>query len=438
MLAGWSQGMPDEPAEDRSSGGTPFRRDVRVFLAARFSNSAAWQMQGVAVGWYVYALTDSAFDLGLIGLIQFLPMIGLALPAGHFVDRHARRPVAVAAFTIEALCSLALAVMAATGVGSAALVFVAIASYGVGRAFEQPSMNSWLPTLVPAREFPRVAAANSLTSQTAVIVGPAIGGFLYLAGPHVPFLAAAMLQIIGLIAVMRLPAQRARDGAGAPLSSDAVLEGVRFIWRNQIVLSVLTLDFVCVLFGGAVALMPIFARDILAVGPAGLGILRSGPAIGALVIGIVLTRRPPQRGIGRRLLITIAVYGVATLVFGVSRSFALSLAALVVVGAADMLSVVIRHTMVQLAAPDAIRGRVTAVFGLFTGASNQLGQFESGVTAAWFGPVGSVVLGGLATVAVVGYWAVRFPALRRMDRLVPADAPVDRPREPVSGSSNLR
>jgi MFS family permease len=428
--------MPDEAAEDRSSGGRPFRRNVRVFLAARFSASCAWQMQGVAVGWYVYALTDSAFDLGLIGLIQFLPMIGLSLPAGHFVDRHARRPVAVAAFTIEALCSLALAVMAATGAGSAALVFLAIASYGVGRAFEQPSMNSWLPTLVPAREFPRVAAANSLTSQTAVIVGPAIGGFLYLAGPHVPFLAAALLQITGLVAVMALPAQRA--ASRGPLTRDALLEGVRFIWRNEIVLGALTLDFVCVLFGGAVALMPIFARDILAVGPAGLGILRSGPAIGALVMGIVLTRRPPQRHVGQRLLATIAVYGAATLLFGVSRLFALSLAALIVVGAADMLSVVIRHTMVQLAAPDAIRGRVTAVFGLFTGASNQLGQFESGVTAAWFGPVGSVVLGSLVTIAVVAYWALRFPVLRRADRLVPADTPMDTPREAMPGLRNIR
>lgn len=424
--------MPDETAEDRSPGGTPFRRNVRIFLAARFSASAAWQMQGVAVGWYVYALTDSAFDLGLIGLVQFLPMVGLALPAGHFVDRHARRPVAVAAFTIEALCSLALALMAVMGAGGSVAVFLVIACYGVGRAFEQPSMNSWLPTIVPAREFPRVAAANSLTSQSAVILGPAIGGFLYLAGPHVPFLVAALLQICGLIAVMRLPGQR--PAAREPLSRDALLQGVRFIWRNQVVLGTLTLDFVCVLFGGAVALMPIFARDILAVGPAGLGILRSAPAVGALAMGIVLTRRPPQRRIGARLLVTVAVYGAATLAFGLSQSFALSLAALVVVGGADMLSVVIRHTMVQLAAPDAIRGRVTAVNSLFTGASNQLGQFESGVTAAWFGPVGSVVLGGLATIAIVAYWARRFPALRRMDRLVPADAPVDRPREAVPGS----
>ena len=426
--------MPDEATEDRSTGGTPFRRHVRVFLAARFAASSALQMQGVAVGWYVYALTDSAFDLGLIGLVQFLPMIGLALPAGHFVDRHARRPVAVAAFTIEALCSLSLAAMALTGVGGAASVFLVIALYGVGRAFEQPAMNSWLPTLVPAREFPRVAAANSLTSQTAVIVGPAIGGFLYLAGPHVPFLAAAVLQACGLVAIMRLPAQRA--AARGPLSSDALLEGVRFIWRNELVLGALTLDFVCVLFGGAVALMPIFARDILAVGPAGLGILRSAPALGALTMGIVLTRRPPQRRIGRRLLVTVAVYGAATIVFGLSRSPLISVLALMTVGAADMLSVVIRSTMVQIAAPDAIRGRVTAVSSLFTGTSNQLGQFESGVTAAWFGPVASVVLGGLATVAVVAYWAQRFPVLRRMDRLVPAEAPMDRPRETVSGSTH--
>jgi len=423
--------MPDEHGEDRSPG-TPLRRNLRIFLAARFAASTALQMQAVAIGWYVYALTDSAFDLGLIGLIQFLPMVGLSLPAGHFVDRHARRPVAVAAFAIEALCSLALALMAVTGAGSAGAVFLAVACYGVGRAFEQPAMNSWLPTLVPPREFPRVAAANSLTAQSAVIVGPAIGGFLYLAGPQVPFLAAACLQIAGLVAVTRLPGRL--HGARAAASSDALLEGVRFICRNEAVLGALTLDFVCVLFGGAVALMPIFARDILAVGPAGLGILRSAPALGALTMGAILTRRPPQRRIGVRLLLTIAVYGAATLLFGVSRSFPLSLAALVVVGGADMLSVVIRHTMVQLAAPDAIRGRVTAVNGLFTGASNQLGQFESGVTAAWFGPVGSVVLGGLATLAVVAFWTRRFPALRDMDRLIVADGPVDRPREAVPGS----
>jgi MFS family permease len=412
--------MPDpgDDTEDRSPGALPFR-NVRIFLGARFTASMAWQMQAVAVGWYVYALTDSALDLGFIGLVQFLPMAGLALPAGHIVDRHARRSVAVAAYAIEGLSSVALALLALLGVGSTAAVFLVVACYGVGRAFEQPSMQSWLPTLVAAPAFPRAAAANSLTSQTAVILGPAIGGLLYLIAPFVPFLCAAALQCGGLVAVMRLPRQ-SRTGGPTPSWSD-VLGGVRFIRHNEAVLGVITLDFICVLFGGATALLPIFARDILAIGPAGLGLLRSAPALGALATGLVLTHRPPGRRVGRQLLVTIAVYGAATLAFGLSHSFALSIVALAVVGAADMLSVVIRQTMIQIAAPNAIRGRVTAVTGLFTGASNQLGQFESGVTASWFGPVGSVVLGGIATLVIVALWARRFPALRRLDRLTMAD-----------------
>ncbi|HUZ73831.1 MAG TPA: MFS transporter [Stellaceae bacterium] len=425
--------MPDagENAEDRSTGIKPSRH-VLIFLAARFAVSAAWQMQGVALGWYVYALTDSALALGLIGLVQFTPMIGLALPAGHIVDRHARRAVAVTAYAIEGSCSLALAVMAYAGAGGAVAVFAVIACYGVGRAFEQPAMQSWLPTLVPAHAFPRVAAANSLASQAAVIVGPAMGGLLYLLGPFVPFVAAAVLQGSGLVALSCVASPH--SGAREPVTRDSLLGGVRFIWRNEAVLAVITLDFLCVVFGGATALMPIFARDILAVGPAGLGLLRSAPAVGALVIGIALTRRPPRRRIGAQLLVAIAIYGVATVAFGLSRSFALSLAALVVVGAADMLSVVIRQTMVQLIAPDAIRGRITAITGLFTGASNQLGQFESGVTAAWFGPVASVVLGGFATLGVVAVCARRFPAVRRMDRFAMAEAAVDMPRAAVPGS----
>ena len=393
----------------------------------------ATQMQAVAVGWYVYALTGSALDLGLIGLVQFVPFAGLALFAGHVVDRYPRREVVTAALAGETLCSLAIAFLALTGAGGAAAIFGALAGYGAGRAFEQPGMQSWLPTLVPARSFARRAAQNSLTSQSAVIVGPALGGLLYLAGPAVPFLCAAALQAAALVAVRMLPAQRRSNSE--PLSWHAILGGVRFIWRTEAVRGAISLDLFCVLFGGATALLPIFARDILAVGPAGLGLLRSAPAMGALATGLVLTRRPPQRHVGRRMMIAIAIYGAATLVFGLSRSLTLSLAALVAVGAADMLSVVIRSTLIQVVAPNAIRGRVTSVNSLFTGASNQLGQFESGVTAAWFGPVGSVVLGGGATLAIVALWARRFPSLLRMDRIALPEE-VDRPREHVPGSSH--
>ncbi|HXQ52775.1 MAG TPA: MFS transporter [Stellaceae bacterium] len=422
--------MPDE-------GDRPGERDpppwlVRRFLTVRFSSATAWQMQAVAVGWYVYALTDSAFDLGLIGLVQFVPFAGLALIAGHAVDRFPRRNIVMSALAVESLCSLALGLLALSGAGSAGAVFSIIAFYGAARAFDQPAMQSWLPALVAARLFPRSAAQNSLTSQSAVILGPALGGLLYLLGPAVPFLCAALLQGGALALASGLPAQR--RAVTEPLSWHTILGGVRFIWHTDTVRGAISLDLFCVLFGGATALMPIFARDILSVGPAGLGLLRSAPALGALVTGLMLTRRPPQRHVGRRMMIAVAIYGAATLVFGLSTNLVLSLAALAILGAADMLSVVIRSTLVQVVAPDAIRGRVTAVNSLFTGTSNQLGQFESGVTAAWFGPVGSVVLGGAATLLIVALWTRRFPALSRMDRLVMAEDAVDRPREPVSGS----
>jgi hypothetical protein len=394
---------------------------LRLFLAVRFATTAATNMQAVAVGWYIYALTGSALDLGFIGLMQFLPFAGLALPAGHLIDRVSRRRIVCGALTVGASCNIVLAILAFTGTGSAGSIFVLVACLGAARAFEQPAMQSWPVQLVPAEIFPRAAAWNSLASQAAVVTGPSIGGLLYLLGPAVPFIVAATMIGIGAGGVLLLPATRIA-AASEPLSWSGFTDGIRFIWRNEIVRGAITLDLFAVLFGGAVALLPIFARDILAVGPAGLGLLRSAPALGALVTGFVLTRRPPQRHVGQRMLIAVGVYGVATIVFGLSRSPLLSVLALMTVGAADMLSVVIRSTMVQVAAPDAIRGRVTAVNSLFTGTSNQLGQFESGVTAAWFGPVGSVLFGGTATLLLVGLWVQRFPALRSMDRLAARSA----------------
>ncbi|HUK59560.1 MAG TPA: MFS transporter [Stellaceae bacterium] len=402
------------------------------FLIARLASALAWQMQGVALGWYVYALTNSAFDLGLIGLVQFVPFAGLVLIAGHAVDRFPRRMVVTAALAGDSLCSVAIALLALTGGGRSAPVFVAIAGYGACRAFEQPAWQSWLPGLVAAETYPRAAAWNSLASQFAVILGPALGGVLYLLGPPVPFVCAALLQLLALVAAASLRSRSA--GVSEPLSWDSMLDGVRFIARNEAVRGAISLDLFAVLFGGATALLPIFARDILATGPAGLGLLRSAPAAGALITGFILTRHPPGRGVGPRIFGAVAVYGVATLVFGLSRTLWLSLAGLFFVGAADMLSVVIRQTLVQVASPNAIRGRVTSVNSLFTGTSNQLGQFESGVTAAWFGPVASVVLGGVATLAVVALWARWFPGLRRMDGLPIAPEPMDMLSEPVSGS----
>jgi MFS family permease len=425
--------MPDEGELSAERPQKPLRLLPR-FLLVRLTSSMAWQMQAVAVGWYVYALTGSAFDLGLIGLVQFVPFAGLALVAGHLVDRYQRRTIVSIALSLEILLSLALTGLALSGTGNTVWVFVVIAGYGACRAFEQPAMQSWLPGLVPAADFPRSAARLSFTSQTAVILGPALGGFIYILGPAVPFAVVAALQVGALVAVRALPAPR-RIVDDEELSWDTLLGGVRFIRREPMILGSITLDLFCVLFGGVTALLPIFARDILAVGPAGLGLLRSAPAVGALATGLVLSLRPPDRRAGPRMMIAVAIYGAATLVFGLSHNLFLSLAALATLGAADMLSVVIRSTLVQVVAPDAIRGRVTSVASLFTGASNQLGQFESGVTAAWFGPVGSVVLGGLATLAIVALWTKQFPALLRLDRLAISEAAVDIARESVPESS---
>jgi MFS family permease len=422
--------LPDE--DDRR---TPWPPPLlKRFLVVRFASSMAWQMQAVAVGWYVYALTNSAFDLGLIGLAQFLPFAGLTLVAGNVIDIYPRRAIVVMALTIDSLCSTALAALAWTGLGTAPTVFAIIACYGAARAFEQPAMQSWLPTLVPPAAFPRSAANNSLTAQTAVIIGPSIGGLAYAFGPGVPFFCAGVMQLAALAGALSLPSEMRRRFE--KLSLRAVLGGVAFIWNTETIRAVISLDLFCVLFGGgAIALLPIYARDILHVGPEGLGLLRSAPAAGALVMGFLLTRRPPVRRVGPRMLATVAIYGAATLVFGLSRAPAISIAALVALGAADMLSVVIRATLVQVTAPDAIRGRVTAVNSLFTGTSNQLGMFEAGVTAAWFGAIGAVVLGGAATLSLVALWAWRYPRLRRLDRMALAPEPVDMPLAPVPGSA---
>lgn len=406
---------PSNP-DDGSFGAVFSPRTLALFLAARFGSISAAQVLAVAVGWYVYALTGSAIDLGLIGLAQFLPTVGLALPAGHIIDRYPRRYVLIAALTVEALCGGALAILSTFDTVPILAVFAIVACYGAARSFEHPASASLLPSLVPAAEFPRAAAWASMSNQSAFVAGPALGGLLYIFGPTVPFLVTAVLLAAAVTAVFFLPVSR-RPPSREPVTWRGMLSGIEFIWRSKVVLGAISLDMFGVLFGGAVALLPIFARDILAIGPIGLGLLRSAPAVGALALGLVLTRHPPRRRVGITMLAAVAVFGAATIVFGLSESAMLSFAALAVVGAADMVSVVIRSTLVQLWTPDAIRGRVSAVNSLFIGTSNQLGEFESGVTAAWFGPVGSVVLGGAVTLLVTGFWCFGSAALRRLDRL---------------------
>jgi len=385
------------------------------FLSARLLASVAVQMQTVAVGWQVYEITNNPLDLGLIGLSQFLPFVLLVLPAGHVADRHNRALILALCIALEFFCALALLVFTLSGLAVAWPVFAVMVVFGVARAFSMPAGQAIMPNLVPPSLFSRAVAVNSSTWQVSTIAGPAIGGIVYLAGPEVVYasvaglLAAAFLFVIGV--KTEKPAR-----PDTPDTWHTLLEGLRFVWRKKVILGAVSLDLFAVLFGGAVALLPAIARDILHVGPDGFGWLRAAPGIGAAVVAMALAWRPLTRHVGAQMFAGVAVFGLATVVFGLSTNFLLSLVALVVIGASDMVSVYIRHMLVQLETPDAIRGRVSAVNAVFIGASNELGDFESGVTAAWWGVKPAVVVGGVASVAIAGLWMRWFPALRRIDR----------------------
>lgn len=416
-----SDPAPDGQGDSKARSTEPvrvFTGPVRLYLLARFCGSTAFQIQGVAVGWYIYAITNSPLQLGFVGLAMFLPTVSLALFAGHAIDRFQRRRVLLAAWSVQALAATTIGVLALTGAGTVFWIYVLIACVGAGRSFEQPAQAALLPTLVPVAVFPRVTPAGSLVNQCAVVIGPALGGLLFIFGAPVAFFGAALALCVALTGVFLLPGHPPRPAQ--PLSLESFLSGVSFIRRAEAVRGAITLDMFGVFFGGATALLPIFARDILQIGPVGLGLLRSTPAIGALITGLYLARHPLDRKVGHRMLIAVTVYGAATVVFGLSHWLPLTAAALMAIGGADVVSVVVRSTLVQTATPDDIRGRVSAVNSLFVGTSNQLGEFESGVTADWFGAVGSVVLGGVATLIVVAIASQRFPALRRMDRFIMA------------------
>jgi len=376
----------------------------------------AHQMLAVGVGWQVYALSGRALDLGLVGLAQFIPSFLLVLVAGHVADRFDRRRVLQACVVVEALAAGGLALGSYQGWISERWIFALIFVVGAARAFQMPAMAALLPLLVPRPLFARAIASNSAATQAAVIAGPALGGFVYVAGPAAVYATSvAMFLATGVItAAIRLAHPQGRSEA---VGLDSVFAGIRYIRSRPAILGAISLDLFAVLLGGATALLPVYARDILSTGPWGLGLLRSSTAVGALAMALYLARRPLKRHAGRLMFAGVAVFGIATIVFGVSRSFMLSLAALAVMGAADMVSVVVRSSLVQLQTPDAMRGRVSAVNALFIGTSNQLGEFESGVTAAWFGVVPSVVIGGLGTLAVTALWIRWFPALARVDRL---------------------
>jgi MFS family permease len=394
------------------------RTDFRRFLSARLLATLAAQMQTVAVGWQIYAITRDPLDLGLIGLSQFLPFVVLILPAGQVADHYDRRRILTGCYAVEALCALLLLWFTIHSITSAWPVFAAMTLLGCARAFSMPSGQALLPNLVPREEFTRAVALNSSVFQIATVVGPAVGGLLYLAGPRVVYSSVLALALISIALMLRVQSGgRSSTAEREPASLQTLLSGLRFVRSKPIVLGAISLDLFAVLFGGATALLPIFASDILHVGPSGLGLLRTAPGVGASLCAVVLAFLPISRHVGPWMFGGVAMFGVATIVFGYSTSFILSLVALLVLGAADMVSVYVRHLLVQLETPDRIRGRVSAVSAVFIGASNELGEFESGVTAKWWGTVRAVIIGGFATLVVTGLWARLFPSLWRMDDL---------------------
>lgn len=398
----------------------PHRHFLRLWTA-RLLGVGAQQIVTVALGWQLYALTGSAWDLGLLGLVQFVPALSLVLVAGHVVDGHHRARLLALCFGVQAAVAATLALAPGLGLMQRPLLLGMAVVLGAVRAFQMPAQQALLPLLVPAAVLPQALAFGSMGLQVAIIGGPALGGFLIGAGAPVVFGVAAFALLLAAGLCLRI-----RHAAPPPLTARpdlrSLLAGVRHLRDHPVLLGAMALDLCAVLLGGATALLPIFAQDILQVGPTGLGVLRAAPAVGALAMSIALSRHPIQRRAGPRLLVAVAIYGAATLVFGLSHHFWLSVAALVVTGAADMVSVVVRHTLVQLETPDAMRGRVSAVNALFIGASSQLGEFESGATAAWLGPEASVVLGGAGAIVLTLMWPRWFPALARRDALVAAPA----------------
>ncbi|AYN17943.1 MFS transporter [Pseudomonas monteilii] len=394
-------------------------RHHRPFLAfwlARVFTASGFQMLTVAIGWHLYQLTGNVLDLGLVGLVEFAPRVLFMLHTGHVADRYDRRKVAALCQSLQGLIALALAVGSATDNVTRELIFALAFLLGATRSFEMPATQALLPNVVPPGLFPRAVAASASATQSATIVAPAVGGFLYAFGSIWVYGPTVALYAIACVLTLSLQA-RGQVVQRGRASIESLLAGIRFIRSRPDILGAISLDLFAVLLGGATALLPVFAKDILLTGPLGLGLLRSAPAVGALLMSVWLARFPFERNVGRTMFTAVGVFGVATIAFGLSTSFWFSLAVLVVLGAADMISMVIRGAFVQLETPDEMRGRVSAVNGLFIGASNQLGEFESGVTAHWFGTVPAVVMGGVGTLVVTGVWIRLFPTLAKRDRL---------------------
>jgi MFS family permease len=413
-----------EPESPQPASRAPFRYpDFVSYEAGRLFIVLALEMQSVAVGWQVYDITRRALDLGLVGLAQFLPGIFLFLISGHVADRFDRRYLLLLCYGGFALCSGLLLEISWRGTASVHAIYVVLVLLGVVRSFSAPAGRALLPQLVPVEVFPSAVAWNASVFQGATIMGPVLGGLIYamFRGPAAVYATAMAGAGIGLFALSQIQHRR-RARRPEEVSLGSVLAGFRYVWRQKLILGSISLDMFAVLLGGAVALLPVYAREILHTGPWGLGLLRSAPGVGAGVMAIVLAHRPLRGRVGATMLWCVAGFGVFTIVFGLSHNMAISLAALTLVGATDMVSVVIRATLVQLATPDGMRGRVNAIDMLFIGTSNEFGEFESGLTAQWLGAVPAVVLGGVGTLVVIAIWAWRFPELRRADQIISVEA----------------
>ncbi len=402
-------------------------RDYDIFLGARFVSSMATQMQSVAVGWQIFSVTHRSLDLGLVGLAQFFPAIGFSLVTGHVADRFDRRRIVLLCYLLYGLASLGLVALTHRPELGTTPIYAVLFFLGTIRAFANPAQQALLPNLLAPEHFGSAVAWSSTAFTFATIIGPGAGGLLIkpfgVQGVYWVCVVAYLLTTFLFFFVRARPVAAAVGAAGAKkrgISLETLSAGVRYVWENKMVLGAISLDLFAVLLGGAVALMPAFAQDILFVGPNGMGALRSAPSVGAAVVAIVLAYSPLKKRAGLLMFSCVFLFGIATIVFGLSHSFLLSLAALVVVGATDMVSVVIRQTLIQINTPEEVRGRVSAVNSVFIGASNELGEFESGLTAQWLGLVPAVVVGGIGTCLVVIGWAFMFPTLRKAEGL---DAP---------------
>ncbi|MDO9413434.1 MAG: MFS transporter [Pseudolabrys sp.] len=413
---------PASVTESVPAGGLIQQRPFVLFWLARIAATIGYQMMALVIGWKIYEITGSAFDLGVVGLILFIPAVLLTLLVGHSADRYDRRRIVQIAQSVYAVAAVLVTAGTYFELLSRELLFFAVFMIGCARAFELPTGHALVPAMVPTRLLPRAVAAWSSANQVAAISGPALGGLIYAVTPIAVSIicAVAFVTSVTLVSMIRIRSNVVANQEPPTLNS--VLAGFHYIARRKRLLGVISLDLFVVLLGGVTALLPIFAKDILEVGPVGLGLLRSAPAIGALATAIVLSHYPVERHIGVKMFGAVAIFGVSTIMFGLSTWFPLSLVALVFLGASDAVSVVIRFTLVQMETPEEMRGRVSAINYLFVGSSNTLGEFESGAVAAWLGAVQSVLIGGVGSLVIAATWMGLFPDLRKLDRFEPADA----------------